>query len=55
MPKGTAIEIGFGFLTSLIYSCETTAKQIGLATKKLGIWGCIIYYWKGLETTFPTV
>jgi hypothetical protein len=28
---------------------------IGLPTKLLGIFGILIYRWKGLENTFPTV
>jgi hypothetical protein len=27
----------------------------GLPTEFLGIWGLLIYRWKGLENTFPTV
>jgi hypothetical protein len=27
----------------------------GLPTEFLGIWGLLIYHWKGLENTFPTV
>ena len=30
-------------------------KFVFLSTEVLGIWGLLIYYWKGLEITFPTV
>jgi hypothetical protein len=43
-------------LTTLICSHYTTADLIfDLTTQILRIWGLLIYRWKGLENTFPTV
>jgi hypothetical protein len=49
--KKTATKIGCGFF---LPAWSTVVKQVhiwyfGLATETLGIWGCEIYRWKGLE------
>ena len=43
-------------LTTLICTrLMTTHLFFGLPTEVLGIWGLLVYCWKRLENTFPTV
>jgi hypothetical protein len=48
--------------TCFIKQCGTSRTQefecrfvFGLPVDMFGIWGCVLYRWKGLENTFPTV